>query len=86
MRPRVSNGHRQLSSLPARGSAPGWAFGFDGSIEALRRELLPAPVAREETRLVFPELEVDQPCVVKLRRRENHSDRPFPACASSGDQ
>ena len=64
----------------------GQALLDDLGIEALCRELLPTLDAREEATLVFSGLEVDQPCVVELRRGENHFSRLLPVCSSSGRQ
>ncbi len=58
----------------------------DLSIEALRREFLPTPGARKEAAFVFSRLDVDQACVIELRRDEDHSDWPIPFCSSRGRQ
>ena len=70
------------AAMPVKGQA----LLRDLGIEAVRRKLLSAPGAREETAFVFSRLYVDQPCVPQSGHPKDHSKSPLPALDSSGRQ
>lgn len=67
------------AAVPIKGQV---LLGYFG-IEAVRREFVPALGARQETAFVFSRVDVDQPCAVKSRRGEDHSESPARAYCSS---